>query len=578
MSRGALRRPIQDRRYATSTDEEGSDHDSAEAERRQPTPIDDEGSEHESAEAERRQSIPIDEEGSDHNPAEAEENSDDESRETSQTRPDSNHQSFARAAQTFETTVRSAWNRFELDRIQRDGTSPTPIVERGSTAIYHAPSILQFYFTNAPPGVHNESDSDHPSDNRAPSISNTQHSPGGDTQNPRKRKRSEGDDGEEEPESQRPVDTVLSDHPSDNRAPSISNTQPSAGGDTQNPRKRKRSEEDDEDELSERLGPVDTVVALLEGRMLSRADRDALIAALDSAETQSDEGVEGNSEGESNDDDVGEEREVSGDGEGVPDDVEMQGNEGVSEYGERPQNPAGIQSDQGGPGDVEGEAHTQESPDGDTIVVRLPRNHQSRNQDETEDVTRGRSLSRTGSRRQRRAGSSSSEEDLYGSSVSPRARNRPDTHEDRDDQSVADDDADQSEGKGEDELSADDMHETLPRPHGRPPSGATGRPSWYYESGEETTAVSATVNASNILGAVDGRRTSRQSHQNSVAASGPAAGAGHAVSAQRHVEERRASARRPSNRGSLAGSTVPRESPLKQSSTPRQEERGIFSA
>ncbi|KAI7235604.1 hypothetical protein KC330_g4225 [Hortaea werneckii] len=522
MTRGAPRRPIQDRRYATSTDEEGSGHDSAEAERRQPTSIDEEGSEHESAEAERRQSIPIDEEGSDHNPAEAEENSDNESRETSQTRPDSNYQRFARAAQTFETSVRSALNRFELDRIQRDGTSPTPIVERGSTAIYHSPSILQFYFTNTPSGVHGESNTDHPRDNRAPSISNTQRS---------------------------------------------------SGGDTHNPRKRKRSEEDDEDEISERLGPVDTVVALLEGRMLSRADRDALIAALDTAETQSDEGVEGNGEGESNDDDIGEEREVSGDGEGVPDDVEMQGNEGVSGYGERPQNTAGIQSDEGGPGDVDGEAHTQEFPDGDTIVVRLPRNHQSRNQDGTEDVTRGRSLSRTGSRRQRRAGSSSSEEDLYGSSVSPRARSRPDTHEDRDDQSVADDDANQSEGKGEDELSADDMHETPPWPHGRPTRGTTGRSSWSYQSSEEMTTVSATVNASNILGAVDGRRTSRQSHQNSVAASGPADGAGHAVSAQRHVEERRASARRPSNRGSLAGSIVPRESPLKQSSIPHQEER-----
>ncbi|KAI7590808.1 hypothetical protein KC316_g3204 [Hortaea werneckii] len=383
MSRGAPRRPIQDRRYATSTDDEGSEHESEEAERRQPTPIDEEGSNHDSAQAEgdndnesrersqtrpTSQSTPVDEEGSNHDPAQAEGSNDNESRRRrSQTRPDSIDQSFARAAHTFETAVRSAWNRFELDRIRRDVTPPAPIVERGSTAIYHAPSILQFYFTNTPPGVHTKSNSDHPSDNRAPSISNTQHSPGRDTQNPRKRKRSEGDGDEEDPGSQMPVDTALSDHPSDNRAPNIGNTQPSFDGDTQNPRKRKRSETDD-DEDQEGQGAVDSVLAAIEARTLSRADRDALLAALDSAETQSDEGVERNGEGESNDDDIGEEREVSGDGEGVPDDVEMQGNEGVSGYGERPQNTAGIQSDEGGRGDVEGEAHTQESPDGNTIV------------------------------------------------------------------------------------------------------------------------------------------------------------------------------------------------------------------
>ncbi|GAB1744543.1 hypothetical protein NU219Hw_g1947t1 [Hortaea werneckii] len=436
----------------------------------------------------RRQPAPIDDQGSDHDSAEVGGGNDNESRRRSQTRPDSNYQSFAQAAQTFQTAVGSAWNRFEHYCIRRDGTSPIPLVERGSTAIYHTPSILQFYFTDPPPRIRSES---------------------------------------------------YTDHSSNNPAPSVSNNQPSSGWDTHNPRKRKRSEEDDEDEDSERLGPVDTVIALLEGRRLSRADRDALIAALDSAETPSDEGVEGNGEGESNDDDIGEEREVLGGGESVSDDVEMQGNEGVSGYGQRPQKDAGIQSDEGGPGNVEGEVHTQEFPDGDTIVVRLPRNHQSRNQDGTEDVTRGRGLSRTGSHRQRRAGSSSSEEDLYGSSVSPRARDRPDSHEDRNDQSVADDDADQSEGKGEDELSANNIHETPPRPRGRPNGGTAGRSSRSYRSSEEMTTVSATVEASNILGAVDGRRTSRQSRQNSVAASGPAEGAGHAVSAQRHVEERR---------------------------------------
>ncbi|KAI7213686.1 hypothetical protein KC333_g6435 [Hortaea werneckii] len=650
ISRGAPRRPLPARPQPTPVDDEGSEHESAEAERRQPTSIDEEGSEHESDEAERRQSIPtdeegsnhgsaeaerrqptsIDEEGSDHNPAEAEGDNDNESRERSQTRPtsqstpvddegsnhdaaqaegsndnespgriqtrpNSNNQSFARAAQTFETAVRYAWNRFELDRIRGDVSPPAPIVERGSTAIYHAPSILQFYFTNTPVGIHTESSTDHSSNHPAPSISNTQHSPGRDTHNPRKRKRSETDDDNGDQESQRLVDTVLSDHASDNRAPRNSNTQHSPGGITQSPRKRQRSEEDDEDKDLERQGPVDTVVALLEGRMLSRADRDALIAALDSAETQSDEGVEGDVEGDvdaqedeevSGDDEEEEEADtpreeevlegddVAGEDEGELDDVGMQDDEGVSGDGEGPQNDAEIPSNEGGPGFVESQAYTEESSDGDTIVVRLSRNHQSRNQDGTEDVTRGRSLSRTGSRRQQRAGSSSSEEDLYGSSVSPRARNRPDTREDRDDQSVADDDANQSEGKGEDELSADDMHETPPRLHGRPTSGKTGRSSWSYQSSEEMTTVSATVNASNILGAVDGRRTSRQSHQNSVAASGPAEGAGHAVSAQRQVEERRASTRRTSNRASRAGSIVPRESPLRQLSVPRQEERG----
>ncbi|KAI6914558.1 hypothetical protein KC318_g1846 [Hortaea werneckii] len=472
MSRSAPRRPLPARRQSTPIGDEGSEHESEEAERRQPTSIDEKGSEHESAEAERRQSIPTDEESSNHDPAEAEGNSDNESRETSQTRPNSNDQSFARAAQTFETAVRSAWNRFELDRIRRDVTPPAPIVERGSTAIYHAPSILQFYFTNTPPGIHSESHFDHPSNHPAPSISNTQHSPGRDTHNPRKRKRSEGDD-EEELESQRPVDTVLPDHPNDNRAPSISNTQPSSGGDTQNPRKRKRSETDDDEEEPERLGLLDTVLAAIEARTLSRADRDILLAALESAEMQGDEEVEGGGERESNDDEMQEEEEVLEDGEGALDDVEMQGNEGVSGDGEGPPNNAEIQSDEGGPGDVEREAYTEESFDGDTIVVTGRTNHQSRIQGETEDVTRGRRLSRTGGRRQRRAGPSDAEEDLYGSSVSPSGRHRPDTRGHRDDQSIADDDANQSEGEEEYELPADDMHETLPRPHGRPTSGSS---------------------------------------------------------------------------------------------------------
>lgn len=627
VSRGAPRRPLPARPQPTPVDDEGSEHESAEAEGRQPTSIDEEGSRHESAEAERRQPPSIDEEASDNNPAEAEGNNDNESRERSQTRPtsqsnpvdeegsnhsaqaegsndnespgrsqtrpDSKNQSFARAAQTFETAVRSAWNRFELDRIRGDVTPPAPIGERGSTAIYHAPSILQFYFTNTPAGIHTESNTDHPSNHPAPSISNTQPSSSENTQNPRKRKRSETNDDNGDQERQGSVDTVLSDHRSDNRAPSLSNTQHSPGGITQNARKRQRSEEDVEDEDPERLGPVDAVLAAIEGRTLSRADRDALLAALESAEMQGDEEVEGDVDAQEDEGVPGDDEEeadtqrgkgflegddVSGEDEGELDDFQMQADEGVSGDGERPQNTAGIQSDEGGSGVVESQAYTEESPDGDTIVVRLPRNHQSRNEDGTEDVTRGRSLSRTGSRRQRRAGSSGSEEDLYGSSVSPRAWNRPDTHEDRDDRSVADDHADQSEGKGEDELSADDMHETPPRPHGRPTSGTTGRSSWSYQSSVEMTTVSAAVNASNILGAVDGRRTSRQSHQNSVAASGPAEGAGHAVSAQRQVEERRVSTRRTSNRGSLAGSIVPRESPLKQSSIPRQEERGIFSA
>ncbi|KAI7590212.1 hypothetical protein KC316_g3507, partial [Hortaea werneckii] len=293
VSRGLPRRPIQDRRYATSTDEEGSDHDSAQAEG---------DNNNESRERSQTrpasQSTPVDEEGSNHESALAEGSNDNSSRRRSQTRPDSNNQSFARAAQTFETAVRSAWNRFELDRIRGDVTPPAPIGERGSTAIYHAPSILQFYFTNTPAGIHTESSTDHPSNHPAPSISNTQPSSGENTQNPRKRKRSETNDDNGDQERQGSVDTVLSDHASDNRAPRLSNTQHSAGGITQNPRKRQRSEEDDEDEDPEGLGPVDAVLAAIEGRTLSRADRDILLAALESAEMQGDEEVEGDVEGD----------------------------------------------------------------------------------------------------------------------------------------------------------------------------------------------------------------------------------------------------------------------------------------
>ncbi|KAI6855108.1 hypothetical protein KC343_g2879 [Hortaea werneckii] len=557
MSRGAQRRPpltrrqptpIDDesseheteeaaRRQTASTDEEGSELGSAEAERRQPTPIDDQGSYHDSAEAEgdndnesreRSQTRPtsqttsVDEEGSNHDPAEAEENSDDESRETNQTRPNSNDQRFARAAHAFKTRVRSAWNRFELDRFPRDGTSPTPIAEQGSTAIYHSPSILQFYFTNTPPAINSESNTGYPSDNRASSSSNTQAAPGEDAQNPRKRKRSETDD--------------------------------------------------DYEEDQERYGPVDTLLAAIEAGMLSRDDREIMMAALENADLQGDEEVEGGGEGESNDDEIEGYEEVEGIGEGNRD---AQEGEGVLGKGERALEDVEMEGHEGVSGDVEGQAHTQEAPDGDTIVVAAASNHQSGIQGDTEYMTRGRSLSRTEGPRQRGTGSSGSEEDLYGSSVSPSGRRRPVTHEDRDDQPVADDGANHSEEEEEDELPTDDMHETPPQPHGRSTSGRTGHGSYHYQSGPETTTVSAAVDPSNILSdAADGRRLSRQSRQNSVAASGHAEGAGHAVSAQRQVEERRASTRRSSHRALRTESLVPRESPLKQSSIPRQEERG----
>ena len=558
VSRGAQRRPFPARRQPTpiddegseldsaeaerretaSTDEEGSELGSAEAERRQPTPVDDQGSDDDSAEAEggngnesregsqtrpTSQATSVDEEGSNHGPAEAEENSDNESRERNQTRPNSNDQRFARAAHVFETRVRSAWNRFELDGFPRDGTSPTPLVEQGSTAIYHSPSILQFYFTNTPQAINSESSTDYPSDNRASSSSNTQGSPGGDTHNPRKRKRSE------------------------------------TGGD------------DDEDQ--ETQGAVDTLLALIEAGMLSRDDREIMMAALENADLQGDEEVEGGGEGESNDDEMQSDERFDEVGEG---DRDAQEDEGVSGKGEKALDDVEMEGYEGVSGDVEGQAHTQEAPDGDTIVVAGPSNDQSGDQDDTEDIARGRGLSRSGGRRQPRAGSSGSEEDLYGSSVSPKARDRPDTHEDGDEQPVAGDGANQSEEEEEDELPADDMHETPPQPHGRPTSGRTSHGAWFYESGAETTTVSAAVDPSNILSdAADGRRLSRQSRQNSVAASGHAEGAGHAVSAQRQVEERRASTRRSSHRASRVGSVIPRESPLKQSSVPRQEERGI---
>ncbi|KAI7277945.1 hypothetical protein KC345_g6279 [Hortaea werneckii] len=626
-SRGGPRRPLQDRHYSPSTDEEGSDHDSAKAERRQPASTDEEGSdhdsaesqrrqpastdeegsEHDSAEAERRQSTStgdegsehdsaeaegnndresrersqtrptsqttsVDEEGSNHDPAEAEENSDNEGRRRSQTRPNSNDQRFARAAHVFETRVRSAWNRFELDGFPRDGTSPTPIVETGSTAIYHSPSILQFYFTNTPPEIRTQSYTDHHNDNRASSVSNTQDSPGGDTQNPRKRKRSEEDDEDEDAERQGAADTVPADNPSDNRAPDISNTQPSSGGDAQNPRKRKRSEEDDNGQDPETQGAVDTLLALIDAGMLSRDDREIMMAALENANLQGDEEVERGGEGESNDDEIEGYEEVEEIGEGNRD---AQEDEGVSGKGERALDDVEMPGDEGVSGDVERQAHTQESPDGDTIVVAGASNHQSGIQEDGEDITRGRSLARVGGHRHRGAGSSGSEEDLYGSSVSPSGRRQPVTHEDRGDQPVADDGANHSEEEEGDELPTDYMHETRPRPHGRPTSGRTSHGSWSYESGAEMTTVGATVDPSNILSdAADGRRLSQQSHQNSVAANGHAEGAGHAVSAQRHVEERRASTRRSSHRASRVESIVPRESPLKQSSVPRQEERG----
>ncbi|KAI7087350.1 hypothetical protein KC356_g4245 [Hortaea werneckii] len=408
MSRGASRKPLQDRHYSPPTDEEGSDHDSADAERSR-----DNESREGSQTRPTGQPTPVDEGGSGHDSAEAERISHNESRERSQIRPTSNDTSFARAAQVFATDVRTAWNRFELDRIPRDGTSPDPIVEQGSTAIYHAPSILQFYFTNTPPGIHTASTIDHPNDNRASSVSNTQSSPGRDTQNPRKRKRS-GTDG------------------------------------------------DDEDQ--ERQGPVDALLAVIEAGMLRHADRETLLAALDSEEIPGDKEVEGGGEGESVGAEIRGERENSEDGEGGSED-------------------GGIRSDEGGSGDVEGEAHTEESPDGDTIIVRKPRNHQSRTQDETGNVTRGYTLSRPGGRHQQRAVSSSSEEDLYGSSVPPSGRRRPDTHVRRDDQSVADDDANQSEGDENDQLIEDEVHQTPRRPHGRSTSGRN----WYYASGPETT-------------------------------------------------------------------------------------------
>ncbi|KAI7250770.1 hypothetical protein KC343_g3738 [Hortaea werneckii] len=581
-SRGGPRGPFQDRHYSPPTDEEGSDNDSAEAERRQPASTDEEGSEQESAQAERRQPTPIDDQGSDHDSAEAEGDndngsregsqtrptsqatpvdeersnhappaaeggSDNESRERSQTRPNSNDQRFARAAHVFETRVRSAWNRFELGSFQRDGTPPTPILEQGSTAIYHSPSILQFYFTNTPPAINTKSNTDHGSDNRAPSSSNTQAPPGEDAQNPRKRKRSE--------------------------------------------------EDDDDEEDQERYGPVDTLLAAIEAGMLSRDDREIMMAALENADLQGDEEVEGGGEGESNEDEMqSDERfdevgegdrdaqqdegvlegdDVSGEGGRAVNDVEMPGDEEVLEDSEGALSNAERHGDEGVSGDVEGQALTQEAPDGDTIVVAGASNHQSGIQEDTEDITRGRSMSRTGGSRQRGTGSSGSEEDLYGSSVSPSGRRRPVTHEDRDDQPVADDGANHSEEEEEDELPTDNMHETPLRPRGRPTSGRTSHGSWSYEPGAEMTTVSATVEASNILpDAADGRRSLRQFRQNSVAATGHAEGAGHAVSAQRHVEERRASTRRSSHRASRVESIVPRESPLKQSSVPRQEERG----
>ncbi|KAI7477072.1 hypothetical protein KC357_g4598 [Hortaea werneckii] len=535
MSRGVPRKPLQDRHYSSSTDDEGSDHDSAEAERRQPASTNEEGSEHESAEAERGKLSPIDEQGSDHDAAEAEGNyineggegsqtrptgqstsvdeevrnhesaeaegsNENEHQETNQTRPPSNDFSFARAAQVFATDVRTAWNRFELDRIPREGTSPTPIVEQGSTAIYHAPSILQFYFTNTPPGIHTASTIDHPTDNRTPSVSNKQSSP---------------------------------------------------GGDTRNPRKRKRSGTDDDDEDQEIQGPVDALLAVIEAGMLSHADREILLAALDSEEIPGDEEVESGGERES----VG---------------AEIRGERENWEDGARDSDDGDIRSDKGGSGDIEEEAHTEESPDGDTIIVRKPRNQQSRTQDETENVTRGHTLSRSGGRSQRRAGSSGWEEDVYGSSVSSTGRHRPDTCARRDDQSVADDDANQSEGDESDQLPEDEVHQTPRQPHGRSTSGRN----WYYASGPETTTVSATVDASNILSdAADGRRLSRQSRQNSVAASGHAAGAGHAVSAQRHVEERRVSTH-PGQQNNQADTRTPsrpnrgiRGSPEKQRAT-----------
>ncbi|KAI7459309.1 hypothetical protein KC351_g17748 [Hortaea werneckii] len=448
MSRGVPRKPLQDRHYSSSTDDEGSDHDSAEAERRQPASTNEEGSEHESAEAERGKLSPIDEQGSDHDAAEAEgnynneggegsqtrptgqstsvdeevpnhesaeaeESNENEHQETNQTRPPSNDFRFARAAQVFATDVRTAWNRFELDRIPRDGTSPAPIVEQGSTAIYHAPSILQFYFTDAPPRIHTESNNDRPTDNRTPSVSNTQSSPGRDTQTPRKRKRSDTD-------------------------------------------------EDDEDQ--EIQGPVDALLAVIEAGMLSHADREILLAALDSAEIPGDDEVEDGGERES----VG---------------AEIRGERENWEDGARDSDDGDIQSDKGGSGDVAGEAHTEESPDGDTIIVRKPRNQQSRTQDETENVTRGHTLSRSGGRSQRRAGSSGWEEDVYGSSVSSTGQHRPDTCARRDDQSVADDDANQSEGGENDQLPEDEVHQTPRQPHGRSTSGRN----WYYASGPETT-------------------------------------------------------------------------------------------
>ncbi|KAI7471451.1 hypothetical protein KC351_g12132 [Hortaea werneckii] len=555
----APRRRLRDRHYSPPTDEEGSDHDSAEAERRQPASTDEECSEHESAEAERRQPSPIDDQGPDHDSAEAEEHSDNDARQTSQTRPtgqstsveeegsnhvsakaegnidnesrgesqtrlDSNNQSFARAAQMFETRARSAWNRFELDGFQRDGPSPTPIVEQGSTAIYHSPSILQFYFTNTPPAINTESNIEYPNDNRASSISNTQAPPGEDAHNPRKRKRSENDDGDEDPESQGADDTAPSGHPQ------------------------------------------------WSTRHQQRAVLPCLMAALGNGESSGDEDVEGNDEGESNGDEIQPDEGVQEVGEG---DRDAQEDEGVSGKGERALDDVEMEGHEGVSRDVEGQAHTQEAPDGDTIVVARASNHQSGIQEDTEDITRGRSLSRTEGPRQRGTGSSGSEEDLYGSSVSPSGRRRPVTHEERDDQPVADDVANHSEEEEEDELPADDMHETPPQRHGKSTSGRTGRGLYYYQSGPETTTVSAAVDPSNILSdAADGRRLSRQSRQNSLAASGHAEGAGHAVSAQRYVEERRASTRRSSHRASRTESIVPRESPLRQSSVPRQEERG----
>ncbi|KAI7507808.1 hypothetical protein KC347_g6591 [Hortaea werneckii] len=422
MSRGASRRPLQDRHHSPPTDEEGSEHESAEAEGSR-----DNESRERSQTRPTTQPTPIDEEGSEHDSAEAEGSNDNESRERSQTRPTSNDTSFAQAAQVFATDVRAAWNRFELDRIQREETSPTPIVEQGSTAIYHAPSILQFYFTDAPPKIHTASNIDRPSDDRASSVSNTQNSP---------------------------------------------------GGDTQNPRKRKRSGMDDDDENREKKGPVDALLAVIEAGMLSDADRETLLAALDSEEIPGDKEVEGGGEGESVGAEIRGERENSEDGEGGSED-------------------GGIRSDEGGSGDVEGEAHTEESPDGDTIIVRKPRNQQSRTQDETENVTRGHTLSRSGGRSPRRAGSS---------------------------ESVAVDDADQSEGEEDDELPENAVHETPLRPHGRSSSGRN----WYYASGPETTT-----------GQVDTRQVQAM------------------LCLLRDMLKR----------------DVTGESPLKQSSVPRQEER-----